>query len=235
MQLIQLKGINLSRNGRVILQDANLSIHKGEFLAITGPNGGGKTSLLRIMLGLLQPDSGTVAIAKPAPVIGYLPQTTSIDPGFPMTVQQVVETGLLNSHLTKQQAKDMVAAALEHTGLTELATRTLGQLSGGQRQRALLARAIVRRPNLLILDEPLSYLDTASEERVVHILTHAIKGGTTIVLVSHEMSAFAPMATHHIIVDHTLTICKASHHHIPDGCHCHNDGCTDRNFKISNC
>lgn len=229
MQLIELKNVNFARNGRSILQDVNLKINKGDFLAITGPNGGGKTSLLRIMLGLLRPNSGTVTISKPEPIIGYLPQTTSIDPAFPVTVQQVVETGLLACRVSKQQAIAMVEEALNLTNLKSIANRTLGQLSGGQRQRALLARSIVRRPDLLVLDEPLSYLDAASEQQVTHILTQAIKRGVSIVLVSHEMSAFAPMATHHIIVDHTVTVCKATHHHIPDGCHCAQPGCHQQN------
>lgn len=234
MQLIELNGINFHRNGRPILSDVNLSVNKGEFLAITGPNGGGKTSLLRIMLGLLKPDSGTVSITKPAPVIGYLPQTTSIDPAFPVTVQQVIATGLLDRHIDKRRAAEMVANALELTNLTPLADRTLGKLSGGQRQRTLLARAIVRQPDLLVLDEPLSYLDAASEHHVVHILNHAIEKGATVVLVSHEMTAFAPMATHHVIVDRNLTICKASHHHIPDGCHCADPGCQNKPFSTPN-
>lgn len=231
MQLIDLKNINFERNDRPILKDVNLSVNKGEFLAITGPNGGGKTSLLRIMLGLMKPDTGTVTISTPAPVIGYLPQTTSIDPAFPVTVQQVVETGLLNMRIDKRRAKNMITRALKLTNLTPLADHTLGKLSGGQRQRALLARAIVRRPDLLVLDEPLSYLDAASEQHVVHILNHAISEGATVVLVSHEMSAFAPMATHHVIVDHTLSVCKASHHHIPDGCHCADPECHTKPFS----
>lgn len=231
MQLIDLKNINFERNDRPILKDVNLSVNKGEFLAITGPNGGGKTSLLRIMLGLLKPDTGTVTISTPAPVIGYLPQTTSIDPAFPVTVQQVVETGLLNMHINKRRAKNMITRALKLTNLTPLADHTLGKLSGGQRQRALLARAIVRRPDLLVLDEPLSYLDAASEQHVVNILNHAISEGATVVLVSHEMSAFAPMATHHVIVDHTLSVCKATHHHIPDGCHCADPECHTKPFS----
>lgn len=219
--LISLHDISLSREGRTILSDVNLKISQGDFIAITGPNGGGKTTLLRIMLRLFKPDRGSVIYSNVdgGPLrIGYLPQKNMIDSHFPISVREVVESGLLGVKGISKVDKDaLIVETLRLVGMDEHKDRPIGMLSGGQLQRALLGRAMISKPNLLVLDEPLSYLDKNFEARFYEIIAD-IKRDTTIVLVSHEMTAIAEMATRHLIVDRTLHECHAHHHYIKSEC-----------------
>ncbi|MDE5684234.1 MAG: ATP-binding cassette domain-containing protein [Muribaculaceae bacterium] len=212
------------REKRVILSDVNFTVDKGDFIAITGPNGGGKTTLLRLILGLLKPTEGSIVFCdesgKPCqpPAIGDLPQKNSVDSHFPITVREVVLSGLLaQKGMDKSLVKERVDELLEAVGLTELVSRPIGALSGGQLQRALFARAIARRPQLLVLDEPLSYLDKTFEKRLYKIVAEIAKN-TTILLVSHEMSEIGGMANRHIIIDRRLEECTARHHYVPREC-----------------
>ena len=222
--LIHLCDVTFMREKRTILSDINLTVDKGDFVAITGPNGGGKTTLLRLILGLLKPTDGKIIFCDDAgnnsmpPSIGYLPQKNSIDSHFPITVHEVVSSGLLGlKGIDKTASNERVAQLLDMVGLSELVDRPIGALSGGQLQRALFARAIARRPQLLVLDEPLSYLDKKFEKRLYDIIAE-ISHDTTILLVSHEMSEIGGMANRHIIVDRTLQECTARHHYIPQEC-----------------
>lgn len=219
--LIALHGISLSREGRTILSDVNLEISQGDFIAITGPNGGGKTTLLRIMLRLLKADKGSVVYndIEGTPLrIGYLPQKNMIDSHFPISVREVVESGLLGvKGISKVDKEALISDTLRLVGMEEHRDRPIGILSGGQLQRALLGRAMISKPNLLVLDEPLSYLDKNFEARFYEIIDD-IRMNTTIVLVSHEMTAIAEMATRHLIVDRTLHECHAHHHYIKSEC-----------------
>lgn len=188
----------------MVLSDISLRIDRGDFLLVTGPNGGGKTTLLRCMLGLLKPTRGTVTYfdaegnrAKRLHT-GYLPQKSSVDSRFPVTVGDVVEMGLIG-----KSSGMGVREALAKVGLEDMAGRALGELSGGQVQRALLARAIVMRPELLVLDEPLSYLDRENRRRTF-ALVEELAQDTTVVVVSHELSELSAMATRTVYVDHTL-------------------------------
>lgn len=169
--LLHLCDVSFLREKRVILSDVNFTVDEGDFIAITGPNGGGKTTLLRLILGLLKPTSGEIIFcdesgkATTPPAIGYLPQKNSVDAHFPINVREVVSSGLLaTKNLTKSDHDARVAELLDMVGLKELIDRPIGALSGGQLQRALFARAIARRPSLLVLDEPLSYLDKTFEK-----------------------------------------------------------------------
>lgn len=215
--LIALRGVGLEREGRQILSDVSLDVRRGDFMAITGPNGGGKTTLLRIILGLLKPTHGTVDRVR-SMTIGYLPQKNMIDSHFPITVEEVVESGLLAvKNLSREQKRQKVGHALEMIEMDSRAAQPIGQLSGGQLQRTLFARAIVSDPRLLVLDEPLSYLDKKFEHKIYDILGELAKT-TTIVLVSHEMSTIADMANRHLIVDHTIHECSAEHHFMRTEC-----------------
>ncbi len=216
-----MRDISLSREGRSILDNVNLEITDGDFIAITGPNGGGKTTLLRVMLKLLKPDRGHVkyhTVAGRQLRIGYLPQKNMIDSHFPITVKGVIEAGLLGVNaITSDEKMKEIEDTLRLVGMESHAERPIGMLSGGQLQRALLGRAMISKPNLLVLDEPLSYLDKNFEARFYDIIS-GIKDNTTIVLVSHEMTMIAEMANRHLIVDRSLHECQAHHHYIKSEC-----------------
>lgn len=223
--LLSLQDIRFVRDGRCVLDDINLTVDRGDFVAITGPNGGGKTTLLRIILGLIRPTSGKLVCydeaGKPVaqlPRPGYLPQKNSVDPHFPITVGEVVASGLLAAgDMTKEEKKEKIERTLSLVQLCDLARRPIGRLSGGQLQRTLFARAIVAEPPLLILDEPMSYLDINFEERLYDIIAELSKKAT-VLLVSHQMNRLGAMANRHVIVDHTLHECTHRHHYCPPEC-----------------
>ena len=216
--VIRLCDISMGWGGRKVLSDINLSVERGYFVAITGPNGGGKSTLLSIMLKLVRPQSGSVSYyAADGSIvsrlhIGYLPQKNKIDSHFPITVRDVISSGLLGPY--GKEIVDIDAAVdrtLETVGLTSHADMSIGSLSGGQLQRTLLGRAIISNPDILVLDEPLSYLDKHFEQRVYELLEE-LAPTTTIILVSHEMTAIAKMAKRHLIVDEGIHECCARHH-----------------------
>lgn len=221
--LIKLTDIRMNRENKIILDNVNLEINRGDFLAITGPNGGGKTTLLRIILKLLKPTCGSVSYSTDSNpnqelTIGYLPQKNMIDSHFPITVEEVVSLGLYGqSNFSKEDSKKAVTDILKLVGMDTLTKQSIGRLSGGQLQRALLARAIISRPEVLVLDEPLSYLDKQFEHRIYDIIA-SLAPTTTIILVSHEMSTIAAMANRHIIVDRKLHICHSANHFIHYDC-----------------
>ena len=223
--LISLENVSMAFDGRRVLEDVSMSVARGDFMAITGPNGGGKTTLLRIMLRLLRPTRGKVRYFDGGREVkslrlGYLPQKNMIDLRFPITVGEAVRSGLLQGfggRARSERDHELFDAAVELTGIEELLDRPVGDLSGGQLQRTLLARAVVSRPEVLVLDEPLSYVDKRFEHRIYHIMEQ-LRRTTTIVLVSHEMSVISGMANRHLVVDHTIHECSALTHYVPGEC-----------------
>ena len=219
MPLITISGVGMNYDGRQVLHSVDATVRHGDFVAITGPNGGGKTTLLRIVLGLLKPTQGRIEYCgRCHPTIGYLPQKNSVDAHFPITVREVVASGLLaDKSLSAAEKTARTEEYIRMVDLSAYASRPIGRLSGGQLQRALLGRALVSQPAVLVMDEPLSYLDKHFEARLYDIL-RALRERTTILLVSHEMNTIDRMATVHWIVDRTLHICPAEHHYAHGGC-----------------
>lgn len=219
--LMRVSDVSIGWDGRSVLEHVTFTVNKGDFIAITGPNGGGKTTLLRIMLGLLKPTEGKVTRVAGNLRIGYLPQKNMIDSHFPISVREVVESGLLGvktvmmtdgEHVLDRNLREtLFNKVIEEIGMAEHVDRPIGFLSGGQLQRTLLGRAMISKPNLLVLDEPLSYIDKRFEHHLYELIER-LSGTTTIVLVSHEMSTIAGMANRHFIVDRTLTQCQKHHH-----------------------
>lgn len=228
--IISLRHIYKRWDNKEVLKDINFDVRKGDFVAITGPNGGGKTTLLRILLRLLKPSEGTVTYYNDGvPVgelsIGYLPQKNLIDSKFPVSVEEVIASGLIGERLPKAEITARVREVTRLMGLESHSDAGIGELSGGQLQRALLGRAIISRPRVLVLDEPLSYVDKRFEHYIYDLVAELAKT-TTLLLVSHEMSTIAGMANRHLIIDHTLTECHSAHHHVhyecdDDDCDCH--------------
>ncbi len=206
--LIRMSDVCLSRGHRNILHNVNLSIRRGDFVVITGPNGGGKTTLIRLLLGLLKPTSGSVERLQKNVRISYLPQKSSIDSRFPISVREVIASGVTKK---PEDFNNRVGEMLKLVELTAHASKPIGALSGGQLQRALLARAIISRPEVLVLDEPLSYIDKHFEPKIYDIIA-ALAKTATIIMVSHEITTPASMANRHLIVDGSITECQSAHH-----------------------
>lgn len=207
MKLIEIEDICVRYDRKMIFDHVSLTINRGDFVAITGPNGGGKTTLLRVLLGLMKPDSGKVTYYNEQGVtkrlkIGYLPQKSNIDTNFPITVAEAIRsgqiTGLFHRRSDEEDAEFRATARL--CGVEDYLGQCVGELSGGQLQRTLLARALVARPEVIVLDEPLSYVDKAFERQIYGII-ESLSRSHTIILVSHEMSIISGMANRHITVD----------------------------------
>ncbi|MFH1865638.1 MAG: metal ABC transporter ATP-binding protein [Candidatus Eisenbacteria bacterium] len=193
---IEIRDVSFSYDGAFVLRGANLTVNRGDFVTVVGPNGGGKSTLLRLVLGLLQPDSGDIKVfgrrpEESRPRMGYVPQHSDTDPSFPATVLDVVLMGRLGStrRFGMYTREDAAAAAnaLADVELSELHHRPFSRLSGGQRQRTLIARALVAEPDVLLLDEPTASLDVAMEKELYEILSH-LRERLTVLLVSHDLA-----------------------------------------------
>ena len=193
--LIRLTEIAAAYDQKKVLEHINLEIAEKDFLGVIGPNGGGKTTLMKIILGLLKPSAGTIQFFHQGKEVneitmGYLPQYNTIDKKFPISVYEVVLSGLnkqksLIRSFSKAQ-HDKVRETIARMGLEGLEQRAIGQLSGGQLQRALLGRALVSNPEVVILDEPNTYIDKRFEARL-YALLEEINKECAIVLVSHDI------------------------------------------------
>ena len=181
--LVELRGVRLDYGGAAVLSDVDLAVSRGDFLAIVGPNGSGKTTLLKCVLGVLAPRAGTCVVAAR---IGYAPQRGTLDPIWPFTVAEVVAMGLLAAGGARPDDR-RVALALDACGLTAHAGRPFRDLSGGQRQRALVARALVAEPELLVLDEPTNDLDLEGEHEVMELVRGLHAQGRTVLMVTHML------------------------------------------------
>jgi zinc transport system ATP-binding protein len=200
LPVIDIRDLSFSFPGPVrILEDVKLQVPKGDFLAIIGPNGGGKTTLLRLILGLLRPDSGTVSVLGTSPAgavgrIGYVPQMTGFERSFPVSVMDAVLMGRLHVRGVLRGYTDadrsIALEKMELLRIAELSPRRIGDLSGGQRQRVLIARALCSEPELLLLDEPAAGIDRENQENFYHILSD-INIDVTIVMATHDIGAIS--------------------------------------------
>lgn len=184
-----------------VLEDVSFSVKGREFFAVVGPNGGGKTTLLKLILGLLEPTRGTVRVFGETPVqarrrIGYVPQHAKFDPAFPIRVLDVVLMGRLGKggFFCRRADIEAVERALDETNASELKHRLFRDLSGGQRQRVLIARALATEPELLLLDEPAAHLDVSVERRFYQLLAE-LNRRLTIVIVSHSIGFVSRFVT----------------------------------------
>lgn len=200
-KIITISNLDFSYPGKAkVLDSINLNVYRRDFLGIIGPNGGGKTTLLKIILGLLQPDAGKIKVFGQKPdeargKIGYVPQYAKIDLDYPINVFQVVLMGLLGKKKLfkyySKQDKDKANKVLKAAGIQDLKNKQIGELSGGQRQRVLIARALVRDPQLLILDEPTTSVDAKSGFNFFELLKKLNKK-MTIIVVSHDVGMISP-------------------------------------------
>jgi len=200
--IIQLESVWFSYDSEPVLEEVNLCVKPLDFLSIIGPNGGGKTTLLKLLLGLIKPKRGNIRVLGVKPKhsrrqVGYVPQYTKIDPQFPINVWDVVLMGRLgrNSLGKKYSAQDreIAAEALAKVNLYDLRNRPIGKLSGGQRQRALIARALTVQPQLLLLDEPSANVDSQITQHLYDLLIK-LNEHITIVIVSHDIGVISRYA-----------------------------------------
>ena len=195
---LDISNLNVFYGEDCALRDVNLQVEEREFLAIIGPNCGGKTTMLKSILGLVQPDSGEIRIfgrsgESARRSIGYVPQFSRFDRKFPISVEEVVLIGRLSGRSAwfsrfSRQDRQLVDSLLERLEIADLKHRQIGQLSGGQLQRVLIARALAVEPQILVLDEPTASVDSASKTRIYDLLKE-LNQEMTILIVTHDLSA----------------------------------------------
>jgi zinc transport system ATP-binding protein len=192
---IKIENVSFAYNGFPVLESVNLLIYERDFLALVGPNAGGKTTLLKLILGLLKPASGSIQVlglppAKARSRIGYMPQHANLDPLFPVSVLDVVLMGRMGIGRSfgffGRSDRDKAEEALRKVELLDVRNRSFSDLSGGQHQRVLIARALVTEPDILLLDEPTSNVDAAVETELFELLNHLNKK-MTVALVTHDL------------------------------------------------
>jgi len=209
--VVTAKNLTFSYCDSPVLQDVSFQVEHGEFLGVIGPNGGGKTTLLKLMMGLLEPDSGTISIDKDS--IGYVPQHPRFDRSFPLSVMELVLMGRLKwlpwYGVYSQEDKAAAIEALQEVGLLDLSNRALGTLSGGQMQRALIARALASKPQILLLDEPTASVDKDAEAQIFQLLKDLSKT-ITIILVTHDLKTAVQIVDRVLCVERTASMFKAS-------------------------
>lgn len=209
---IEVKDLWFSYEDNVVLRDVSFVLKQGDFLGILGPNGGGKTTLLKLFLGILKPDRGTVKILGQAPHdarhrVGYVAQNTSFNTGFPITVLDIALMGRLSrSRMGKRYSEDdrqKVEAALKKVGMWEHREVPIGKLSGGQRQRVFIARAIATEPEILFLDEPTASVDPEFEGDIYDFLRE-LNRQVTIVVITHDIGVVSSYVKSIACVNHQL-------------------------------
>ncbi len=202
--VIHVEDLTFERNGEDIIHDFSFDVRAGDYVGVIGPNGGGKTTLLRLLLGLMRPTHGAIEILGGAPTdrrvreqLGYVAQRGgNLDAQFPATVEEVIRSGALNERVMKRVVKEM--------NVQHLMKRPMSRLSGGERQKVLLTRAIAREPKILFLDEPVDGLDPTSRDAFYALLRKLNQSGLTIIFVTHDVHTVAEEARSAICLKHQL-------------------------------
>ncbi len=215
--VLEFQGVDFSFNSAKVLVDVNLKIYKRDFVAIIGPNGGGKTTLVKLALGLLKPDRGQIYLlgkepSKTCHLAGYMPQYATGEKGFPITVLDNVLLGTLDANskgiFFSKEAIEKARAALSLVGMDEFRDKRIGDLSGGQVQRVLLARAIVSDPEILFLDEPMANIDISGQCKLFDLMAD-LNNKMTICFVTHDIGLLSQYVKSVICVNQKVHFHKA--------------------------
>ncbi|UCG61070.1 MAG: ABC transporter ATP-binding protein [Candidatus Zixiibacteriota bacterium] len=212
--VIELINVSFAYNAKPVLENVNLTVSDKEFVWVVGPNGGGKTTLVKLLLGLLQPKSGTVRVfgdsaSSARRRIGYMPQQAHLDLRFPVTARDVVLMGRLNKGMTPGKFsgadREKVHEALELVGMDSMAATPLRDLSGGQQRRLLIARALACEPDMLLLDEPTANLDRKAERELFKILKK-LNQRLTVIMISHDPAFVSDFVEQVVCVNRTVAV-----------------------------
>lgn len=215
---VSLRNVSFSYAETPVLQDVTLTIPRHELACLIGPNGGGKTTLFNLILGLLRPDRGEITVLEQPPKkargrVGYVPQHFHFDPQFPIRVEDVVQMGCLGPDWwfgpPKAEARERVTRALADMGMSDLRRRAFRALSGGQRQRVLIARALASDPELLLLDEPTANVDPLAEEDIVEHLD-LLARRLTVVMITHRVHTVSHFLKNLVCVNRTVHVHPAT-------------------------
>ena len=210
--VVEINNVSFAYNGETVLRDVSFDIQDGDFIAMIGPNGGGKTTLLKLILGLLNPDSGAIRVMgqsarKASTDVGYVPQDVNINASFPITAMDVVLMGKLDpgKRWARKSASNRQEAleAMDRLDMAAYADKRIGDLSGGQRQRVFIARALVTQPRLLLLDEPTASIDTRGQAEFYNLLKE-LNTDITILVVSHDLLVISRFVKSVACVNHDL-------------------------------
>ncbi len=215
MTQIAIKNLSVSYSSIEAVNEISADIKKGEFVCIVGPNGGGKTTLIKAILGLVKKNLGSITFNTKKPKISYVPQSINIDKAFPLSVLDALLCSFLRNglHPFKRFSKEQKEKALQmlsRVDLSDYAKKQIGELSGGEFQRILIARALVSNPEIIILDEPTANVDIITRDKIYALLSELHKNGKTIIMVTHDLEMACSMATKVLCVNRTLLYCGAA-------------------------
>ena len=210
-KLLEIKNLSAGYENQVVLENVTLNILANDFIGVIGPNGGGKTTLIKTILGLVKPISGEMNLLISKKNIGYLPQVNQIDKRFPISVIDVVRSGkadtaLFSSFHKNNQEKEKAESLIQEMGITSIRNKSIGELSGGQMQRVFLCRALMNEPELLILDEPSTYVDNNFEGEL-YLKLKELNNRMAILLISHDVGTIS------FFVKTIACVNRSLHHH----------------------
>jgi len=194
-KLLEIKDLTAGYDNQMVLENISLNILSNDFIGVIGPNGGGKTTLIKTILGLIKPASGEMNLHISKKNIGYLPQVNQIDKRFPITVIDVVRSGkadtaLFSSFHKNREEKEKAESLIREMGITSIRNKSIGELSGGQMQRVFLCRALMNEPELLLLDEPSTYVDNNFEGEL-YLKLKELNNRMAIMLISHDVGTIS--------------------------------------------